>query len=177
MAEMVRRVRALPIHDTVARGIIERKLVAATGLKAKDVAVPKPKAFVEPPAPDEVRVTIELAEVADESTKAIARRVFQRNGVLCQVVRTERTYIHELEPAGIVDVMSQSATFSRIDEAKGVIKQAPPPPVAAILHARRTHKGVRVLEAVTSAPIFLADGSILQERGYNAEARVYLEPA
>jgi hypothetical protein len=36
---------------------------------------------------------------------------------------------------------------------------------------------VRVLEAITTAPVFLADGTILQERGYNEQARVFLEPS
>ncbi len=164
------------ICGTVDRhAVITRDLSSATGLPARALGLPRPKVNEDTP-PGSIEVTPALHEVADKAVIAIAPHVFARNGVLCEVAKNERTFISDLEPARIIDLMSRHAKWVRHDE-KGVVVQAPPEPVARILHARRMHSKVRVLEAVTSSPVFLADGSILQERGYNAQARVFLEPS
>jgi len=175
---LVERVRPLAAicGDLTRRAIIERELAAATSLKPRALALPKPAVAAAPAKPGEILVSPDVHRVADDALRAIAPKVFARNGVLCEVVRAERTFISDLEPARVVDLMSQTAVYVRHDESKGPVQIAPPAPVAAIVHARRTLPGVRVLEAVTTAPVFLADGSILQDRGYNAQARVYLEP-
>lgn len=175
---LIERVRPLAAisGDPTRRAIIERELAAITGLKPRALALPKVSTPPAPVKPGEIRVSPDVHRVADEALRAIAPKVFARNGVLCEVVRAERTFISDLEPARVVDLMSQTAVFVRHDEAKGTVHVSPPQPVASILHARRTLPGVRVLEAVTTAPVFLADGSILQDRGYSAQARVYLEP-
>jgi len=178
MIELIAQVRhfAAICGDTARHALIVRDLSAATGLTARALALPRPTVTEDSP-PGSIEVTPALHEVADKAIAAIAPRVFARNGVLCEVVKaTERTFINDLEPAGIIDLMSRSAKWVRQDE-KGVVVQAPPAPVAAILHARRMHPRIRCLEAVTSAPVFLADGTILQTRGYNAQARVFLEPS
>ncbi|AGC43278.1 Bifunctional DNA Primase/polymerase [Myxococcus stipitatus DSM 14675] len=175
MLEQVRPIIA-GVADPARRELITRELTAGTGLAASKLGLPKYKAESQPTKQGEIRVSTDVHRVADESLAAIAPRVFARNGVLCEVVRAERTFINDLEPAGIVDLMSRSAKYVRVDENKGLVTQAAPKDVATILHARRRHEGVRVLEAITTAPVFLADGSILQERGYNAQARLYLEP-
>ena len=178
MIELIAQVRhfAAICGDPARHALITRDLSAATGLTARALALPRPTVTEDSP-PGSIEVTPALHEVADKAIAAIAPRVFARNGVLCEVVKaTERTFINDLEPAGIIDLMSRSAKWVRQDE-KGVVVQAPPAPVAAILHARRTHPRIRCLEAVTSAPVFLADGTILQTRGYNAQARVFLEPS
>lgn len=171
---LLNRVRALRFDDGAKREYVEAELKLATGLSAKAVALPKiePK----PLAPGEILVSVELHRTADAAVRAIEPHVYQRNGVLCEVVTGQRTYIHDLERTRIQDLMSQSAVFVREDPKGGVQRVAAPEPVAAFLHARREHP-VRILEAITTAPIFLADGSILSERGYNAQARVYLEPS
>lgn len=174
--DLVARIREIPVDDPTKHALIERELTTATGLKRKALGLPAHSVEAEVKA-GEIQVTPRLHIVADEATVAIAPRVFMRNGVLCEVVKQERTFIADLEPARIVDLMSATASYVRLDEQKGSVQQAPPAPVAAILHSRRTHRGLRVLEAVTTAPVFLADGTILQERGYNEQARVYLEPS
>jgi hypothetical protein len=146
-------------------------------LNAKALGLSKPTAPVPDPKPGEILVGTRLHEVADESLKAITPHVFQRNGVLCEVVRTNRVFIHDLEPAGIVDLMSRHATYLRPDDNKGAMTTSAPAPIAGILHARRIHPKVRILEAITTAPVFLADGSILESRGYNEQARMWLEPS
>lgn len=165
--------------DPVVQELISKALESSTGVRKKALALPGGTldAGAEIP-PGAVEVTTEVHKVANEATKVIAPLVFQRNGVLCEVVKTSRrTSIHEPKPARLQDIMSKSAKWMRKDEKGELVSQAPPPTIAEILYARRTHEDVRELEAVTTAPIFLADGSILQERGYNAKARVFLEPS
>ena len=163
-------------NDPTMRAAIERELVSITGHKPAALALPK----VKPPPleidADGICITTQLAEVADLALQAIADHVFARNGELVTVARNERTFIHELDSVAIQDLMSRHSQFYRIDD-KGAVTMAAPLQIAQILHSRRTHPGIRVLEAVTTAPVFLADGTILQDRGYNAQARVYLEPS
>lgn len=166
--------------DPSKHAVIARELQGATGLAVRALALP-PTRIPSTRRTDgkEIHVGPQLAEVADEALTAIAPQVFVRSGVLCEVVPGERaggTWIHDLETTRIQDLMSRAAHWIRADD-KGPVETAAPLPVAAILAARRMHEGVRVLEAVTTAPVFLADGSILQERGYNAAARLWLEPS
>lgn len=177
---VLERLRPLLAKTDVTRhALVERELAAASGLKGRALGLPKPSGPAAPPPPlkqGEIKVSTDLHRVADESTAAIAPLVFARNGALVEVVKAERTFIHELEPARIQDLMSRTAVYVRNDEKQGAVTVAAPGPVASILHARREHRSIRVLEAVTTAPVFLADGSVLRERGYNAQARVFLEP-
>ena len=166
--------------DPTKHASITRDLQAATGFNRRDLAIPPAKVpSTRRTDGKEIHVGPQLAEVADEALTAIAPQVFARSGVLCEVIPGDRaggTWIHDLETTRIQDLMSRAATWVR-DDDKGQAETAAPLPVAAILAARRMHEGVRVLEAVTTAPVFLADGSILQERGYSAAARLWLEPS
>lgn len=155
---------------------LEQAFRVATGANFKKYGVKEPIRFQDPP-PDSITVTTELAEVADKATAVLAAVTFARNGVLCEVVRAERTFISDLAPARVVDLLSRGAKWVRHDTKGSITATTPPDAIAQILCARRIHKGMRVLESVTTAPVFLADGSILQERGYNAQARVFLEPS
>ncbi len=174
---MIDRVRELAAAsgDPAKRATIERDLMAATGLSARAVSLPKHTVEIDHPK-GSIIVGVEIHKTADESIEAIADHVFARNGVLCEIAKNEGTRIEDLETARIQDLMSRHATYVRADPEKGSVTCVAPERVAALLHARRSHP-VRVLQAVTTAPIFLADGSILQARGYNEAARVFLEPS
>lgn len=162
--------------DTALRELILKEAVDVTGMKAKALNLPMPRLPAVELPHGVIEVSTRVHEVADHSLVAITPHVFQRNGVLCEVVKAERTFIHDLDVAGIQDLMSRHATFMRKDESESVAQVAPIA-AAQILGARRIHPGVRVLEAISTAPVFLADGSILFERGYNEQARVFLEPS
>lgn len=163
------------VTDPTVRAQCEKDLHQATGFKPKEMGLPKGVVHVEVAA-GEIQMTTELAKVADLSTQAIKRDVFQRNGILCEVVTGPRTFISDLQVARIRDLMSRRAKYLHADE-KGSTYQPAPEPVASIIHARRMHTGIRVIDSVTTSPIFLEDGSILQQRGYNATSRVYLDPS
>lgn len=177
LTKIVRGIVATGV-DPVVHALIERNLKGATGLGAKQIALPKvaPPVDVEPTPEGTIEVTPELHELANKATAAINPLVFQRNGVLCEVASNEdRTFISDLESPRIQDLMSKAASWVRFEE-DGPVIMAPPMPVAQILHSRRAHKNTRILEAVTTAPVFLADGSILSTEGYNKMTRLYLKP-
>lgn len=154
---------------------LERDFQASTGFKLKSLGATPPVSFATPP-PGTITLTTSLAEVADQATKVLAPHVFARNGVLCEVVRAERTFLSDVVPPRVVDLLSRETKWVRHDTKGNLTATTPPDQIAQIVCARRTHEGVRVIESVTTAPVFLPDGSILQTRGYNAQARVYLEP-
>ncbi len=169
--------RKVPFNDPAKRELIEHEFKAATSLGSKALALPKHRPDALPPTPGQIHVNHEVHKVADAAIAAINPKVFHRNGVLCEVVQGSRSlFIYDLDSSRIVDLMAQRSTYTRNDPQNGRVACAPPIAVASILQSRRTHEKVRILEAVTSAPIFLADGSILSVRGYNAQARVYLDP-
>lgn len=153
--------------------LITNELIAATGVKARGLDLPPPDLRSDAP-PGSIVLSPKVHLVADEATRVIAPSVFQRSGVLCEV--GHRGEINDLKVPRIVDLMSAAAEWVRPD-ADGFVVSAPPTPVAEILAARRGHSGVRVLDAVTRSPVFLADGSILCEKGYSEAARVYLLPS
>lgn len=177
MYALIARVRELArvCGDPARHAVIAAELQAATGLNSRALALPRPELHTDTPE-GSVAVTARLHEVADEATALLTPHVFTRSGILCEVVKNERTVISDLEPSRVLDLMSRVAKWVRHDD-KGIVVIAPPMPVAQILHARRQHEKLRVLEAVTTAPVFLADGSILQTRGYSRAARVFLEPS
>lgn len=178
-APLIRQLRVIvaACGDQTIATEIANAAIAATGINRTGLAFPKPVrlAPLETP-PGAIEVTPRLHEVADLATAAIAPHVFARAGVLCEIVTAnDRTRIADLETPRIQDLMSRASSYVRADGEKHV-QTAPPMPVAQILAARRTHRNVRQIEAVVTSPVFLADGSILQVRGYSPQARVYLEP-
>lgn len=163
--------------DPARHALILKELTQATGLPPKAINLPKLSAPAVPRSPGQIRVGVDMHRVADESLVAITPHVFQRNGVLCEVVTGERAWINDLEPAAVQELMNRHAVYVAEDKRSGeLVTQLPPERAVAYLHSRRYHRGVREIQAVTNAPVFLADGSILQDLGYNAAARVFLDP-
>lgn len=163
--------------DKTTRALIERDLATATGLGVRALDVPKARAETPDLDADEIAVTPRIHEVADDSIKAISDHVFQRNGLLCEIVTPngKPTFVSDLKTARIQDVMSRVKRFVRFDDGEK-IEQVAPLNVAEVLHSRREHP-IRILDGVTTAPIFLANGEILQTPGYNAESRFFLQPS
>jgi hypothetical protein len=163
--------------DPARHALILSTLKDATGLPVKAINLPRLETPTTPRVPGEIRVGTDMHRVADDSMTAIAPYVFQRNGLLCEVVTGERAWINELEQAGIQELMNRHAVYVHDDKRSGeTVTQLPPERAVAYVHSRRIHRNVREIQAVTNAPVLLADGSILQDRGYNASARVYLDP-
>lgn len=179
MFDLIARVRNVmeACDDLAKREYVEVLLESSTGISRKSLGLPRVIVPIKIQQ-GEILVTTELFKCADESVKALhaSGAVYQRANMLCEVVLgDDRTFIHDLSVARIQDLMTQCAHYVHVEE-KGPVRRVAPISVATMLHSRRMHP-LRILEAVTTAPIFLADGSILSTKGYNPEARVYLDPS
>lgn len=158
------------------RAIVVREFTLKLGEKPEGLTTKKPHTR-ETLAPGQIEVTNDVNADADKATEAISERVYQRNGRLVEIAKSDgRSYISELRPERIQDLMAAEADFVRMSD-EGELKTTPAPlSVARIIHSRVNHDGVRELHAVTQAPIFLPDGSILQAKGYDPQTKVYFEP-
>lgn len=179
---------ALPKIREIARGIadpaqhatVTATLQQLTGIGSKALALPParglPVVHVED-APGEITYGVDVALIADRAALALKDHVFQQRGTLVEVVSPTSSMITALQISRVQDLMSRTTKWFRNDNEKGRQPMIAPPTIAQIVHARRHHEGIRELTAVTTAPIFLADGSILEKAGYNAAAQVWLQPS
>lgn len=163
-------------RDPALRALVANEIAGATGVGLRALGLPEPAPEPVVLRRGQIQISVNTAAMSDEALQAIAPHVYARNGVLCEVVPGARAWINDLEIAGILDLLSRHAEWVRHDAKQGLLTTPAPPVVAQLLHARRTHPGVRVLDAVTGTPVLLADGTILQARGYSEAARLYLEP-
>lgn len=174
--ELTKRIREFQFGDPTERAIILKELQGVTGLAARDLALPAAKSE-QKRKPDGILITPDLSKCADQATQAIADDVYHRSGLLCETVTHDVVSLRELQVHRILDLMSARVPFLKDDEKRGPIRQQPPLAVAQIIHARQQHADcIRPIESVLNFPVMLADGSLLEERGYNAQARCYLDP-
>jgi hypothetical protein len=114
--------------------------------------------------------------------------LYQRGGILVRVVRELQpddgilrspgsATIQVLPSANLRERMTRWASFTKFN-AKGVEVAAHPTSwLVAAVDARAEWDGVRRLLGVSDSPILRADGSILQEPGYDERTGVLFEPA
>jgi len=161
------------IRDPLTWDMLAAEYRTATG---RVPMVPKPKAESRALEQGEIQLGTDLHRVADEASAAIAPLLFQRAGRLCEVVQLGMPVIRDLAVPGVLDYLSRAARWLRYDEKQGLVPTSPPAVIASVV-LERPRAGVRQLDAVTTSPVLLPDGSILQDRGYSELARVWLEPS
>jgi hypothetical protein len=131
--------------------------------------------------------------VEDETIRALAARdstLFQRGGKLVRVVRDSRPQKARLlrRPArspqiGLVPLpnlrtrLTRVVEFVRVDGQGAYQPQHPPDWLVKAIDAAADWPGVRHLEAVTETPVLRADGTVLQQPGYDPETGVLYEPS
>jgi hypothetical protein len=153
-----------------------------------------------PPAPKvrvarervEVQLGPDLARVVDECVAAIAQdpRTFCRaNGLVTVIgappdaprsaVAPGTPIIRTLAPATILERLSVFARILRWNDKKGGwFESTAPESVVAAMVARGDWPAVRPLVGVVEVPLFRPDGTVRQERGYDAATGyVYLPSA
>ncbi len=174
--ELTKRIREFQFGDPTERAIILKALQNATNLTARDLALPPSKAEKKR-KPQGIMLTPDLSKCADLATQAIADDVYHRSGLLCEAVTHDVVSLRELHVHRILDLMAARVPFLKDDEQRGPVRQSPPLAVAQIIHARQQHaECIRPIESVLNFPVMLADGSLLEQRGYNGQARCYLDP-
>lgn len=104
-------------------------------------------------------------------------RLFARGGRICRVRQDERgrPIIEELSDHGLRGEMERAANFQR-ETRVGIQPTAPPMMVVKDVQTRPRWK-FAPLESLIQAPVLRADGSILDQPGYDSKTGLYYAPA
>lgn len=142
----------------------------------------------------EIEVTTREMEVNDAALAAVARserNVFHRGGSLVHVVRSagKKGRIHRpigspvirpIQEGKLREILAFHCRFVKITRGNGEEKKTPvhPPQWSTrALLARGEWEGVEHLEAVIEGPVIRADGTILQEPGFDPTTGLYYLPS
>lgn len=129
-----------------------------------------------------------LHEVRDEVLLAIAQMnappfLFQRNGKLVQIRRTEQaTRVETLNQDSLRHHVDQAASFVHVKTTakRGDEVIEGPPPSNCIRDLLATPnwpmESFPILSGFSEHPFFRADGTLVDQRGYDAETGVWYEP-
>lgn len=105
--------------------------------------------------------------------------IFVSGGELCRFVHTEETgtVIRQLTVPGLRGVMMEAATWveeyaSRKGGSTRITKPAPER-IAQIMLVRGEWPGLPVINGVVCAPVFAADGTLHDKKGYNPKTKLY----
>jgi hypothetical protein len=118
--------------------------------------------------------------VLNEATEALLAcsqvEVYQRGGVLVRLARGvgTRPTIQAVPLNNLFELMAKSASWKRIGK-EGPISVLPPKWAYQMLYARIPRRFPR-LEGVVEAPTLRADGSVLQNAGYDQTSGLIYEP-
>jgi hypothetical protein len=127
----------------------------------------------------------ELSRVADEAEAALLANcplAFQRGGQIVEIVPTEsgvgastsvKMTIKPVSKYRLIDLLSVVARWEKPALEGGGARIDPPDKIAEILLARGARR-LRPLLGVIDAPILRADGSILEEDGYDEATGLYV---
>lgn len=148
--------------------------------------------------PDDRRPEIKIIagkmpEVVDQAESALlksGREMFQRAGagMLVRVVRrdapTVRNYKRPpgvgmlmVEPPYLVETFNRVARWKKYDSRKDAWKACDTPEsIAKHYLARAGEWKLPVLRATITTPTLRPDGTVLQDRGYDAETKLYFDP-
>ena len=127
--------------------------------------------------------------MADAAIDALgnSEEVYQRGGLLVQVVNdaepppgikrpADAPRIVVIRNARLRELLTEVAAFA-VPGDKGELKPIHPPGwVISAIVARGEWNNLRRLEAVTETPLLRADGTILQEPGYDAATGIMYQP-
>lgn len=129
-------------------------------------------------------IRTEEYQVVDEAIAALAKHpgVYCRGGQLVKVVRhagrlrgithaAPAPLIVELNPAGIRDRLTASATWVKLKVSEDCVEELPAHPphwIAPAVAARKHWPGVPPLDAIVDSPVLRPDGTVLEARGYDA---------
>ncbi len=125
--------------------------------------------------------------VNDEALAALAGHpdLYRRGGALVRIVpraelpgkkRNGPPRIVPMQEATLREMLSERADFRKPDAEGGARPARPPRYTVKAIHARGHWPRLRPLAAVTECPVLRADGSVLQEPGYDPSTGLYYAP-
>ncbi|MBU8544406.1 MULTISPECIES: hypothetical protein [Roseomonadaceae] len=128
----------------------------------------------------------EVVQQAQEALLAKPHRVYQRGSFLVRpgVIRLgvghdpHRSHLQilEIEDQALAEVLTAAACWERVDRRKDEwVSIDAPLRVATILRQRRGHWRLPVLAGILSAPTLRADGTVLDQPGYDATTGLLLD--
>ncbi len=133
---------------------------------------------------DRPRIVVfaEMHVVIDQALDALSRvhLLFVRHGEIVEIVARQddgRLALHRVESHRLRDILCRHARFGYWNlETREWVDRLPPMWVLRCILARGSYPEFRELRAIVDAPTLRADGSVLQEPGYDAASRLYLAP-
>jgi hypothetical protein len=139
-----------------------------------------------------VRLGADTHNAVDEACIALSRHgsIYQREGRLVQPIKiADRVSwaregeggvptLREVPIATLACELTRVAVFERFDgRSKTWVPCEPPDRLVAAVSQSTRWPGVRPLHGIVEAPVMRADGSILQDRGYDAATGLIYEPS
>ena len=175
--------RCQPIErDAYVADIAKRFGVKVSTVKELLKGAKQPDAAPNLAAAKSSRFTIELGrqlrDTVAEAWAAIQARncppaTFTRSGSLVRVARDENgSRIETLDEAAVLELLGEVADWVTVTQM-GTRNEYPPRDVTRVVHARA--KGLPILQAILTAPVFTSSGRLLRESGYHAEACAWLD--
>ena len=153
-----------------------------------------PEDFVDEPFVGErpvIRLSTEIHDVITQACAALAndRNVFTRGPILVDIVRATKAdedsfvpaggpRIRTIPPATMRERLTRCAIFEKFDKrSDDYVPTIPSDHVVGGVVARGEYPMVRPILGVLEAPSMRPDGTIIQERGYDARTGYLYEPA
>jgi hypothetical protein len=135
-----------------------------------------------------ILLAADIADTVNQAIEALApTEVYQRGGVLVDVIRTASTEGGVVRPDGLPrirtlpkerlrELMGEAADWVRETKGKYVCVQ-PPVTIAAHVQARGQWPHIRPLEGVVGYPVLTPAGDVLLAPGYDPATRLIFEPS
>lgn len=152
---------------------------------------PAPKKEAPQRAADDHRLEFVISTRWGETIEAVLAtmkdhpRVRQRGGVLVHVTRSHApsgrpgataALTARALPKSLLGVEISNAVALLKETSKGTRLADPPTWLLAAIHDRRQWNGIHALTAVVEASVFLADGRILAQPGFDTGSGIHFEP-
>jgi hypothetical protein len=119
-------------------------------------------------------------QVVRESIAAIAPHgdLYSRKGHLYRVVSRGSSHptLEPVNPHWLRERLSERALFCRENESGEIKHQKVPDWLSPMILARKVWEGVDELKALVETPVYLADGRILSNPGFDEKSGLFLSP-
>lgn len=128
---------------------------------------------------------VSLPEMADQAIAALIKKnepnpeIFNRGGrvVHIEIDESGRPSACELKTHGIRHYLSRSADYVSTSEKRGTVPVFPPDKVCEDVLVKTDRHSLPSLAAISTAPTFAPDGTLLDTPGYQPQTKTFYMPA